>query len=158
MDFHVNPAREEHVSLVAGWTLDAEELERWCGRRDYPLEAEVVLSWQTEADVRAFVLEGDTTLAYGELWLDETENEVELARIIVNPDRRGRGVGREFVRRLLEAARETGYPTAFLRVVPDNLVAIRCYEAAGFARVEQSQEQAFNQGQPRAYAWYRHPL
>jgi hypothetical protein len=45
----------------------------------------------------------------------------------------------------------------FLRVRPDNAPALRCYAAAGFARVPAADEAAFNQGQPGPYAWLAYP-
>jgi ribosomal protein S18 acetylase RimI-like enzyme len=143
---------------MANWARTAEELEWWCGHKTYPLEAAVMLGWQVDSDVRAFVLGEELPVAYGELWLDAEENEVELARLIVAPEHRGRGVGRTLVRGLLEVARTTGFPTAFLRVVPENNTARSCYEAVGFSRVEPNLETQFNAGQPRAYAWYRYGL
>ncbi len=37
-------------------------------------------------------------VGYGELWLDAEENEVKLARLIVAPELRGRGLGQRLVR------------------------------------------------------------
>lgn len=66
----------------------------WCGGRKFPVPARTIHAWQDEADVRAHVLvEDHRLLGYGELSFDPAENEVELARIIVSPPARGRGVG-----------------------------------------------------------------
>jgi ribosomal protein S18 acetylase RimI-like enzyme len=151
-------ARPDHTTSIANWARTAEELEWWCGHKTYPLEPAVMLGWQADPDVRAFVLSDESPIAYGELWLDAEENEVELARLIVAPQHRGRGIGRTLVRGLLEVARGTGFPMAFLRVVPENQTARACYEAVGFSRVEPNLEAQFNAGQPRAYAWYRSAL
>lgn len=72
-------------------------------------------------------------MADGELWVDDDEQEVELARLIVAPAHRGQGVGRRIVTGLVEHAHRI-HPTAFLRVRPENEAARRCYAAAGFAR------------------------
>jgi hypothetical protein len=40
-----------------------------------------------------FANAGLTGTGYGELWLDTDEDEVELARLIVPPDRRHQGLG-----------------------------------------------------------------
>lgn len=96
-----------------------------------------------------------TPIGYGELWVDSTEQEVELAHVIVAQEQRGKGYGVALVRLLLDAARQTPFRDVFLRVVPDNRAAIGCYLRAGFAPVEDEAQAAFNQGQPLAYLWMR---
>jgi ribosomal protein S18 acetylase RimI-like enzyme len=151
-------ALEEHANPIADWAQTPQELEWWCGLRVESFDPTVVLGWQSASDTQAFVLGDQLPLAYGELWLDAAENEVELARIIVAPHQRGQGVGQTMVRSLLEVAKTTGFPLAILRVVPENTRAIKCYEAVGFQRFEATQERLFNKGQPRAYSWYQYPL
>jgi ribosomal protein S18 acetylase RimI-like enzyme len=112
---------------------------------------DVVQRWHDDPDVHPFILtDGATLLAYGEVWVDVVEQEVELARLIVAPGQRGQGLGVALVRMLLEEASSTGYPRAFLRVVPDNHVAIRCYLRAGFTVLSPAEQQTFNRGQPIA--------
>jgi ribosomal protein S18 acetylase RimI-like enzyme len=54
--------------------------------------------------------------------------------IAVVPSRRGKGLGRELLAKLLEQARAEGYEQISLSVEPDN-PAIRLYEQHGFAKV-----------------------
>ena len=96
-------------------------------------------------------------VAYGEIWEDADENEAELARLIVDPARRGLGLGRTLVRELLAEARRRGWSDVWLRVVPDNEPALRAYAAAGFTRASAEEEAAFNVGQPVGFAWMRAP-
>ncbi len=108
------------------------------------------------ADVSAFVLRrAGEPGAYGELWEDCDVGEVELARIIVAPDLRGRGLGRRFARMLAERAQALRIVDVWLRVVPTNGPAIASYAAAGFQRATAAQEREFSTEQPRAYAWMR---
>jgi ribosomal protein S18 acetylase RimI-like enzyme len=95
-------------------------------------------------------------VGYGEVWTDGEEREAELARLIVDPDRRDRGLGRTLVGLLLERAR-LAYPDVFLRVHPANAAALRCYAAAGLRRVPPADEAAFNAGQPVSYVWLKAP-
>jgi hypothetical protein len=54
-----------------------------CG---WPVDAPVFRRWHADPDVRPYVLcEGNTPVGYGEVWTDDAEQEVELARIIVRP-------------------------------------------------------------------------
>ena len=91
---------------------------------------------------------GEEIVGYGEVWHDPAAGEAELARILVAPDRRGRGVGRRLVALLADRARAAGFDAIWLRVVADNRAAIACYRAAGFVRASAAEESAFNEGQP----------
>jgi L-amino acid N-acyltransferase YncA len=57
------------------------------------------------------------------------------------------------IERLTAVARKAAYGDVFVRVFPDNIPAIRCYKAVGFARVSPEQEQAWNHGQRFDFVW-----
>jgi [ribosomal protein S18]-alanine N-acetyltransferase len=82
---------------------------------------------------------------------------VELARIIVAPDLRGKGIGTDFIRSLLTPALAAGYPDIFLRVRPDNTSAIRAYLRAGFQPVAEALAAEWNEPQPINYTWLQYP-
>ncbi|MGW0607933.1 GNAT family N-acetyltransferase [Streptomyces sp. NPDC002640] len=150
------PTGPDHPGVVAGWPTSATEVAQWCGRDEFPVSARTVAAWQQEDGVRAFVLvEGGRPIAYGELWLDDEEDEAELARLLVAPEDRGRGVGRALVRALLAGALEAGFDDVFLRVHPDNTPALRCYHAAGFRPVAADLAREWNAAQPVDYVWLR---
>ncbi|MEU4835650.1 GNAT family N-acetyltransferase [Streptosporangium sp. NPDC023615] len=171
------PFDEVHAATVAGWPASPREVEMWCARKEFPLPPRVVTGWQGEQDVRSHLLfdglsdgpseglsgglssrlsGGAGPIGYGELWLDPEENEVELARIIVAPGARGRGVGRELVRALTRQARDTGMADVFMRVHPGNDRALRCYRGAGFLPVDPALAATWNVPQPIDYVWLRH--
>lgn len=150
----------EHAPRIATWSRSAEEAQRWCSRAEHPFPPQRILEWWSADDVQPWVLAGndrETPIAYGELWLDEAEDEVELARVIVDPDRRGSGVGRRLVHELVHAARSTGSSACVLRVAPDNSAALRLYRAAGFEDVDAERSEAWNAGQPVRYVWMERP-
>ncbi|MEU8885115.1 GNAT family N-acetyltransferase [Streptomyces hydrogenans] len=152
------PFTAAHASLVAEWPTHADEVVRWCGRREFPVTARTVTAWQEDDDVRAHVLvEDGTVLGYGEVWLDDEEDEAELARIIVAPGARGRGIGRILVRELLGRALAAGFRDVFLRVRPDNETALACYRGAGFVTVDAGLAASWNTAQPVDYVWLRNP-
>ncbi len=152
--------RDPDAREVARWPASIEEVRLWAGSADgWPVQAAVFRRWHEDTDVHPYVLhDGETLIGYGELWVDEPEREVELARIIVNPADRGRGVGKRLVVLLLERASLTGLPDAFVRVVPVNSAAIACYRAAGFSPVSDTEREEFNRGQPVDYVWMHYPL
>lgn len=156
----LEPFHPSDGDAIVRWASSAEEARWWGGHEvQWPLDPSLFRSWHSDREVRPFVLrEDEALLAYGELWIDDDEQEVELARIIVAPRRRGRGVGRLLVSRLLEQATLTRHPVAFVRVVPANAAALACYRAADFMPVSAHERQRFNEGQPVGYVWLRRDL
>ncbi len=139
--------------MVAGWPASAAETRMWCGLDE--VTAETVAGWTAQPDVVAYALEDAGELVgYGELWPDDEEAEVELARIIVAPGRRGRGVGRVLATALAGRAL-AHHGTVVLRVHPSNAGALRCYAGAGFSPVPPAEADEWNRGQPVPYAWLR---
>ena len=153
----LHPFTADLAATVAAWATSPAEAIMWCGHPGVPVPTEKVIAWADEDGVRPFGLYAAGRLvAYGELWVDEEEAEVELARLIVDPRRRRQGVGRRLVSELVIRARAT-YPDIFMRVHPDNLAALRCYAAAGFVRVSAEREELWNAPQPVRYVWLAHP-
>jgi GNAT superfamily N-acetyltransferase len=153
MALRLRPFPADSASLVSSWAQTAEEVFLWCGLKAAPVPAAQITAWAGEDWARPFGLyEDDRLVAYGELWIDDDEAGVELARLIVDPAERGRGLGRRLVTGLADLARST-YPLVFLRVVPANIAAQRCYAAAGFEAAEPDQAAAWNRDQPVNYIW-----
>ncbi len=142
------------ADTVAGWAGDSEASMLWCSLPS--VSRETVETWANSPSVEAFVLrEADRAVAYGEVWVDPDEQEVELAHLIVDPSQRRSGFGTQLVVGLVAQARRH-YPMVTLRVHSLNDVAIRCYGAAGFERVSASEETEWNKGQPVDYVWMTH--
>jgi len=151
----VRPFPARLALQVSSWAATAGEVLMWCGLAAAPVPAGQIEAWADEDGVQQFGLYRDEQLVgYGELWVDDDEAEVELARLIVDPRHRGQGAGRELVGGLVARA---DYPDIFLRVHPDNTVALRCYTGAGFIRVDAVREAEWNAPQPVAYVWLTRP-
>jgi ribosomal protein S18 acetylase RimI-like enzyme len=146
------------VDVVLRWVTSDAEARRWASLPARPRDASVFDRWHAEPGLRAylFTLNG-TLVGYGEIWEDADADEAELARLIVEPERRGQGLGRWLVRELLAEARRLGWSDVWLRVAPDNEPALRCYAAAGFRRATQDEETSFNVGQPIDFIWMAGP-
>jgi ribosomal protein S18 acetylase RimI-like enzyme len=143
----------ELAGVVSGWAETDKEVLMWCGAGAAPVTAEQVSAWAREDGVQPFGLfRGKQLVAYGELWVDDDEAEVELARLIVDPGERGQGLGRHLAAGLARLAR-LKHSLVFLRVHPGNIVALRCYAAAGFEPVGADQAAVWNAGQPVDYLW-----
>jgi ribosomal protein S18 acetylase RimI-like enzyme len=156
MGLRLEPFREADATAVLGWVAGREEADRWASAGSRVLEPELLREWHADPDVHPYVcLDGEELVGYGEVWEDREEGEAELARILVDPARRGRGIGRRLTALLGERAAEAGFGNIWLRVVPDNGPALAAYSAAGFVRASDEEEAAFNAGQPCAYVWMR---
>ena len=126
------------VERLAGWEGDAE-VTRFAGRR-FGQPAGAWRWWErVRSDPRHRVLGirtadgrlvGDVELAD----INWARREAELRIRIGDRRFRGRGLGRDAVRAAVAYAARLGLRRVFLRVDVRNVVAIRCYEAAGFRR------------------------
>jgi RimJ/RimL family protein N-acetyltransferase len=142
------------ASIVVAWASSPREGDRWASVGE--ATEQTMARWHAETGVHPFVLVVDgSPRGYGEVWEDPDEDEAELGRVIVDPEVRGRGLGRLLVTLLAERARELGYDQIWVRVVPTNRAATTCYARAGFVRAPRELEAAFNVGQPRRYVWMR---
>ena len=145
-----------HAPTVLGWVQTPAEAAAWAGLEGVPADGGVFRAWHAEPWSHPYVaLLGGTPVAYGEVWDDD--GEAELARLIVDPAARGRGVGRRLAALLAGEARAMGYSAVWLRVLPDNAAALAAYRAVGFLPASPAQEREFNAGQPRPYRWLLGP-
>jgi ribosomal protein S18 acetylase RimI-like enzyme len=141
------PFAEPDAATILGWARDEDELELWAAVR--AVSSETLRQWHAEPGVHPFVLWLDgARRGYGEIWEDHVESEAELARVIVDPEVRGQGIGRILIGLLVARAREHGWSAIWLRVVATNAPAIACYRAGGFVRADHAQEAAFNDRSP----------
>jgi ribosomal protein S18 acetylase RimI-like enzyme len=154
----LRPFEGSYTALVASWARSAQEVALLSGREDFPFPPELVDSWRKVAeDIQSYLFfDGVDPVGYGELWLDDEEDEVELARIIVAPALRGKGIGADFVRALLGQALAAGLADVFLRVRPENEAAIKTYLRVGFQPVDKQLAAEWNEPQPIDYAWLQY--
>lgn len=87
-----------------------------------------------------FVGEGDGTIVgccgiYPTPGLPETC--VELVKFYLLPEARGRGIGRELMRKSIDAAKQFGYKQMYLESLPELGRAVGMYEKLGFQHVSQ---------------------
>jgi len=73
-------------------------------------------------------------MAYGGFWM--VKQEAHITNLAVHPDYRNRGFGNEFLRFLLEKAKNLGAKVATLEVRTSNKVGLRLYEKWGFQKTK----------------------
>jgi ribosomal protein S18 acetylase RimI-like enzyme len=84
-----------------------------------------------DAELSVVLLDGEPA---GRLYVDRREEEIRLIDIALLPEHRGRGIGSEMLRNLLEEGRERSLPVR-IHVERFN-PALRLYERLGFEHVE----------------------
>jgi ribosomal protein S18 acetylase RimI-like enzyme len=123
--------------VLASWLPDAAACQRWAGPRlPFPFAAEdlpTLLAWPEGGESSYALIDSSGRLCgFGQHWVFQA-GSVHLGRIIVAPNTRGCGYGRELCQHLITAALNATSATAVtLRVYRDNQVAVKLYSSLGF--------------------------
>lgn len=127
----------DDLRLVSTWVTTKAECTVWAGWRvDFPFTAPALAEAIDFAHHGGFVLlDGSAVVAFGQI-VPKAAHRAHLARLIVEPAHRGRGLGRTLVRGLLERAALGGHRRASLNVDPSNAAAIGLYGKLGFTEAE----------------------
>jgi len=121
---------------VTSWIDDAEALYLFTGPRlTWPLEPRHLQAMTLSPGLTAWVVVDSTDDAIaGHFDLTLEGGSARLARVIIAPALRGRGLSHTLVILAEERARELGAQQLTLNVIDGNLPAITTYERAGFRR------------------------
>ncbi|QDL54949.1 GNAT family N-acetyltransferase [Rhodoferax aquaticus] len=141
------PCPSDYITL-ATWIPDAASCLRWAGPKvSFPFEADRLaeLLYVDQSVSYCLAHSDDVPLAFAQHWVI-APGAVHLGRILVDPHRRGQGLGRMLCTQLIAAAlAHTQANSATLRVYADNLGAQQLYQSLGFVReaVQSTQELDF---------------
>ena len=133
-DIKLNAATEVDISRLISWFPTARSVRLWGGPKfRYPFTAETFFEdvhWQQIDSYRLVDPAGDM-LAFGQIY--ERLGRVNLARLVVSPNRRRQGIGKQLVALLMRIGRES-FPLQeySLYVCKDNYPAQACYAGMGF--------------------------
>ncbi|HEY1730662.1 MAG TPA: ribosomal protein S18-alanine N-acetyltransferase [Terriglobales bacterium] len=122
----IRPATPVDTPQMRSLEQQAETAAHWAEREYDALFA-------PEAPKRLALIADDGDAVSGFLIARCDLDEWELENVVVDPDRRRRGVGLQLVRELLHQAAEAGATSVLLEVRDSNLAARRLYEKLGFA-------------------------
>ena len=143
---------EGDADCMLGWVKTPADLHRLAPKTSWPLTVEKIMGWSTPG-CEAYVLRQASgrsagVIGYGEVnWLPGARGQAWLGHIIVDPARRGRGLGCLLVQDLLEQAfYQRQAKSVCLIVFPDNKPAVECYRRVGFREVGEEKHRCSNRG------------
>lgn len=141
----LRPYKPADAGCLMMWLEDERTVEFWkADRFTWPLTARQLSAYYDDfaADLSAAAFtaldeKGEPAGHFSFRRIDWTENRAHMGFIVVNPDSRGKGLGRQMIRLALQYARQIlGLDFVTLGVYDCNGTARRCYEAEGFVRAE----------------------
>lgn len=144
------------ISEISRWPISINDLLYWANlKNDDVRNINRKLQEWIEADyVTAYVVvHNEKTVGYGEIWTDD--GEVEIARLLVRPDHRSQGIGRFLLKLLVNKAKSID-ENIWLRVHPNNTLAIDLYKSNGFSRIESDLEAEFNKNSAINFFWMKY--
>ena len=135
--------KKEDAQIIAGWLRSEEELYKWSADRfnKYPLSgADINENYAPQIETGRFypliaVDENENIIGHFIIRYlrDDDDSSVRFGFVIVNPDVRGQGYGKELLRLGIEYVKEQlGAARIDLGVFENNENARHCYESVGF--------------------------
>ena len=139
MAVSLRPASPTDYAEIAAWISDAAACLRWAGPKvPFPFApAELPELLAVPGGGSYCLAEGGrgSPIGFGQYW-PRPDATVHLLRIIVRPESRGQGMGRELCGQLVSRAVASAPAQAVtLNVYRDNVAAIGLYQQLGFAVV-----------------------
>ncbi|MCG2586226.1 GNAT family N-acetyltransferase [Massilia sp. TS11] len=127
--------RADDYPLLCSWIPDAAACLRWAGPQlAWPFDPDQLAERLHQPRGASCVLAdaGGHMLGFGQYWVWEP-GAVHLGRLLIDPARRGQGLGRSLLTHLMPAAvQATGAASITLRVYRNNTPALALYQALGF--------------------------
>jgi ribosomal protein S18 acetylase RimI-like enzyme len=128
--------RPDHLEILARWFPDEQSVRQWGGPRfRHPFTELTFREDMRWGKMPAYsLLDGENgMIGFGQYY--EKAGRCHLARLVIDPERRGSGAGRFFVRGLMQIGMsDLGCDECSLFVMNWNRLAIRCYTAVGFVK------------------------
>lgn len=142
-DWKLTRAESNDIDRLMTWFDSAAEVNVWGGPKfRHPFTAETFRADCHWPEMDSFCLRDATgaPIAFGQFY--NLNGYMNLARLVVEPEQRGRGLGRHLVRLLMQvAAEKIGHDTFSLFVYRDNKPALNLYQSLGFEIQEYPQDQ-----------------
>lgn len=138
----LSAAIESDIIHLMSWFPTERSVDTWGGPKfRYPFTPESFqedVCWR-ELDSYCVVDVSGEMLAFGQVY--ERHGRINLARLVVAPDRRRQGIGKQLVGLLMEQGRKDNPRQEYsLYVYRDNYPAKACYADLGFDETEYPQD------------------
>lgn len=129
---------ESDIAGLMHWFPDKASTQAWGGPNfRFPFTRETFREDMRFGRLATYSLRGESSgmVAFGQLY--ERFERINMARLAVHPDHRGKGIGANLVEHLMKAGKsEWPLREYSLFVYTDNKAAIACYESVGFRPTE----------------------
>ena len=127
------PGTRIDLETVINWIPDANSCSVWAGPRvKFPIKIDQLIEAIEFDKTHTYSLSDENDLlALGQIRMFENKRG-HLSRIIVNPEYRGKGIGKIFCSKLIYTAKQLECKTISLNVNNDNEVALGLYKNLGF--------------------------
>jgi len=126
-------ATKSDLKTVIKWIPDAKSCMLWAGPKViFPIGLEQLCDALEFNRNHTYSLSDEKNLlGLGQIRMFENKRG-HLSRIIVNPESRGKGIGRIFCSELINKAEQLACKTISLNINKDNAIAQRLYKKLGF--------------------------
>jgi RimJ/RimL family protein N-acetyltransferase len=135
----LRPTTASDLQTILAWVKNNQEMVMWSGPTfTWPLEYSQLARYFDNPNRTywsALDAESKELVGHASLLIDDAADLMRIGFIIVNPEHRGRGVGREFVKAVVnEGFRASTLPVMELGVYAHNTAALNLYESLGFRK------------------------
>ena len=135
---NIVPAQLEHLHILKSWFPDKETSYDWCGPGlRYPFTHETFMEdihWES-MPAYSLLNENQELIVFGQYYKKAVR--CHLARLVVSPLYRSRGIGYHFIFRLMEIGMsDLCVKECSLFVIRSNEKALKCYHALQFEKAE----------------------
>lgn len=130
----LRPAHERDARQIVALLASPQDLRQVSPDEEFPLDERTVQHWIRSRAAGHVLIERGKVVAYAELVLDSNvAGRLWIGHMMVDPQRRGLGLGQRLVQGLLQIAREgPGVREVAISAFIDNTRALQCYRSCGF--------------------------
>jgi ribosomal protein S18 acetylase RimI-like enzyme len=136
---HLRPATMEDLKTVITWIVDETACRTWAGPVvRFPMTvSSLKTDIEFDRDNTHCLDQAGRLLGFGQL-IRKSESRLHMARVIIDPQERHRGNGKQLVRELMDLAWQKGCRRISLNVYRQNRPALTLYTSMGFREVAET--------------------